>query len=190
MTVTLGNRNGSKPSVTEPAPGKIRNRACPHEDEGLGDGSAEAAHAPGSGSGSKRARFATWRNHAWGHVAGHGRVLRDVRPYAARPVSIRDVVAYTRVGGWVPGDHPWWVEAPGYAWGVIIAVPLTITGNIVLFVLQRPLRAAAVTLVWLMLWLAGVTLAPSPVLLLGSWAGLVAVSAGMVLTHPKKTGKA
>lgn len=187
---TLSGRNGYKPSVTEGVPGKIRNRACPHDHEGLEDGAGTAAPGVDSGSSSKRARLATWRNQAWGHVAGYGRVLRDARPYTACPVSIRDAVAYTRAGGWMPGDHGWWLESLGYTWGVIIAIPVTITGNSALFVLQRPLRATGAGLVWISLWWAGVVIAPSWALFFQVWAALAVVSIVLALTHPKKSGSA
>lgn len=71
-----------------------------------------------------------------------GRRLRGCSPYADRPASIRDVVDYTRAGGWVPGEHPWWVEAPGYVYGALVAVPVTVALYAVAWVLQRPSRLA------------------------------------------------
>lgn len=71
-----------------------------------------------------------------------GRRLRDCSPYADRPASVRDVVDYTRAGGWVPGDHPLWVELPGYVYGWLVAVPVTVTLYAVAWVLQRPSRLA------------------------------------------------
>lgn len=80
--------------------------------------------------------------------------LVEVRPYTDRPASIRDVVAYTRAGGWVPGEHPWWVEAPGHVYGWVVAVPVTVGLYAVAWVLQRPSRLLVFLLVAGLLWLA------------------------------------
>ncbi len=73
-------------------------------------------------------------------LAGLWRRLASCSPYADRPASIRDVVDYTRAGGWVPGEHPLWVEAPGYLYGALVAVPVTVALYAVAWVLQRPSR--------------------------------------------------
>lgn len=82
------------------------------------------------------------------------RGLAAVRPYTDRPASIRDVVVYTRSGGWVPGEHPWWVEAPGHAYGWLVAVPVTVGLYSVAWILQRPSRLLLFVLVAGLLWLA------------------------------------
>jgi hypothetical protein len=81
--------------------------------------------------------------------------LMACSPYTGRPAAIRDVVAYTRAGGWVPGEHAWWVELPGYAYGWLIAIPVTIALYGISWVLQRPSRLAMVALVAGLLWWAG-----------------------------------
>lgn len=81
--------------------------------------------------------------------------LQTVAPYSGRPASIRDVVEYTRAGGWVPGDHEWWVELPGYVYGYVVAIPVTVGLNTVAWVLQRFTRLLMVALVAGLLWWAG-----------------------------------
>lgn len=83
-----------------------------------------------------------------------GRRLKGCSPYADRPASIRDVVDYTRAGGWVPGDHPFWVELPGYIYGWLVAVPATVVLYGVAWVLQRPSRLALAVFTVVLLWWA------------------------------------
>lgn len=87
-------------------------------------------------------------------LAGIARRLAGCSPYADRPASIRDVVDYTRQGGWVPGEHPWWVEAPGYAYGALVAIPVTVALYAIAWVLQRPSRLILACLVALLLAVA------------------------------------
>lgn len=79
--------------------------------------------------------------------------VRDSSPYTYQPASIRDVVAYTKRGGWIPGKHPWWVESPGYGFGWLVAIPVTVVTVPLLFVTQRPMRAAAFGVTYgLLIW--------------------------------------
>ncbi len=64
--------------------------------------------------------------------------LANCQPYTAQPASIASVVEHTRRGGWIPGEHPWWWEAPGYAWGYLVAIPGSAVGYAFLWLLQRP----------------------------------------------------
>src|SRR5262249_60292002 len=68
-----------------------------------------------------------------------GRAL-SCAPYSGRPAAIKAVVEYTRAGGWVPGDHPWWVEAAGYVYGAVIAIPVTTILYTISWLVQRPTR--------------------------------------------------
>lgn len=72
-----------------------------------------------------------------GFLAGGWLRLKNSSPYTYRPESIRDVVGHTRRGGWIPGEHPWWVESPGYVFGLLVAIPATAMGNMLLWVAQR-----------------------------------------------------
>lgn len=81
--------------------------------------------------------------------------LMECSPYSGRPASIREVVEYTRAGGWVPGENPWWVEAPGYVYGWLVAVPVTVALYAVSWVLQRPTRLLMAVFIAGLLWWAG-----------------------------------
>ena len=104
------------------------------------------AHLKGSG---KRSTIALG---SW--LAVVGRRLKGCSPDADRPASIRDVVDYTRAGGWVPGEHPWWVEAPGYLYGALVAIPVTVALYAVAWILQRPSRLALACFTAVLLWWA------------------------------------
>jgi hypothetical protein len=99
-------------------------------------------HAPTEGKTVKDSASAMWDR------------LSECSPYSGRPASIRDVVSYTRAGGWVPGEHEWYWELPGYLYGYLIAIPVTVGLYGVSWVLQRPGRLAVVALVIGLLWLA------------------------------------
>lgn len=93
----------------------------------------------------------SWLGASW-------RRASDSSPYSDRPPSLRDVVEYTRAGGWIPGDHPWWVELPGYVYGVLVAIPGAVVGNAWLWVQARPGRVLIAALVYVLLRWAGVDL--------------------------------
>lgn len=90
-----------------------------------------------------RKRWAAWASR-----------LRECSPWTDRPRSLAEIERYTRAGGWVPGDHPKWVEAPGYAYGYVIALPLSALGYAGLWVLQRPSRVFVSLVVFFCIWLA------------------------------------
>jgi hypothetical protein len=73
--------------------------------------------------------------------------LASCAPYTDRPPALADVVAYVRAGGFVPGKHPWWVEAPGYVYGALVAVPATALGYSLMWIVQRPTRLLCVLFV-------------------------------------------
>lgn len=117
-------------------------------------------------------------------LAERGRRLASCAPYTDRPPSLEQVVAYVRAGGFVPGEQPWWVEAPGYAYGALVAVPFTAVGYALMWTVQRPSRLALVLYVLALVWAAW--LAPSllPALLLAPLLPL-AVYALAGLANPK-----
>jgi hypothetical protein len=86
--------------------------------------------------------------------AERGGRLASCAPYTDRPPSLADVVAYVRRGGFVPGTHPWWVEAPSYAYGALVAVPATALGYGVIWIVQRPTRLLCVLFVLALLFAA------------------------------------
>jgi hypothetical protein len=117
-----------------------------------------------------------------GFLADQGRSVRDSGPLDYRPSSIRQVWQRTTQGGWIPGDHPWWVELPGYAFGFLVAVPATVLLAPQLYVLQRLGRTKVgaifcvllvatrvAYIVWFPLWLVGHVLL-FVVHLLGGWS--------------------
>jgi len=65
------------------------------------------------------------------------------------------VVAYTRAGGWVPGNNSWQVELPGKVYGWTVAVPVTVLAHLLLWTIQRPARLIGVSVLTLLLWWAG-----------------------------------
>jgi hypothetical protein len=78
-------------------------------------------------------RLAAWLGAIW-------RWLRDTKPLSDQPASIRDVVRYTMAGGWIPGEHAWYWEAPGYAYGFLIAIPAAVIGNATLWITHKMWR--------------------------------------------------
>lgn len=147
--VTQGRRDGGGAgSGTEPE-GHDKDRARPR-DEPAGSASSQV---PLPCSATHRAvALGSW---LWGWLRVLGRRLRDCAPYTDRPASIHDVVTYTRAGGWVPGEHPWWVEAPGHVYGWVIAIPVTVALYIVAWVVQRGCRLLCVLGLYILLHLAG-----------------------------------
>lgn len=97
--------------------------------------------------GERRRRAVAW-------ATARGGRLASCKPYTDRPPSVADVVAYVKAGGFVPGDHPRWIELPGYAYGALVAVPVTVAGYSLMWVVQRPSRLALVLFVLGLLWLA------------------------------------
>ena len=98
-------------------------------------------------------------------LAERARGLAECSPYTDRPPSLEQVVGYVRAGGFVPGDQPWWVEAPGYAYGALVAVPATAVGYAFMWVVQRPSRLALVLYVLALVWAAWFAPSLMPVLL-------------------------
>lgn len=80
-------------------------------------------------------------------LAEWGARLASCAPYTDRPPSLADVVGYVKAGGFVPGEHPWWVEAPGYVYGALVAVPATAVGYAVICTVQKPTRLLLVLFV-------------------------------------------
>lgn len=79
--------------------------------------------------------------------------VRAAAPLDGHPKSIREMVAYTRAGGWVPGDRAGWVESIGYVWGCVVAVPASIVMYSVLWVVQHFTHVMMVGIVYgLLLW--------------------------------------
>lgn len=138
--VTDSKRNVGRPEAEPDSGGKIRNRASARADACPRDG-ATGSDSPSIPLGlSATPRMRTLRDGLWGWLRGVGARLHASSPYTGRPESIRDVVRYTLAGGWIPGEHPWWVEAPGYLYGFLIAIPAAIVGNIILWITHRPSR--------------------------------------------------
>lgn len=74
-------------------------------------------------------------------VKGRERLMQALMALlGARPSSIAALLAYTRAGGWVPGERPDWVEWPGKAYGYVVAVPVTAALYAVAAVVARPSR--------------------------------------------------
>lgn len=132
--------------------GKIRNRAHDmHGRAGPRDETVISADPSVPSARSAPARPRTQRDVA-GWLRGLGTRLHGCSPYADKPASIRDVVHYTAAGGWVPGDHPWYVESPGYAWGVLLAIPGVVVLNAAAWVIHKMGRAVVVGLALLVFW--------------------------------------
>lgn len=174
MTVTQGNRNAQAEQTGTDEEGKVRNRARGRASARLRLNDTDSHAEPDSGT---HAPSRTLGNYA----GGLGRRIRGAKPYAARPASVRDVVDYTRAGGWIPGDHPWWWESPGYAYGVLIAIPATITLYIASWVLQKMGRVFAVCLIYSLLLITGVQFGTTWVDAILVWLGLSLVSLILVL---------
>ncbi len=79
--------------------------------------------------------------------------LSEVDPWTAQPPSLEALVEYTRAGGWVPGEHPEWVEAPGKVYGYLVALPVTAVLYALALIVQRPSRLVLAVLVAGLLWL-------------------------------------
>ena len=56
------------------------------------------------------------------------------------PASIADVAAYTKAGGWMPGNQARWLETCGKLYGYLVAVPATAGLFLVVWFVQRPTR--------------------------------------------------
>lgn len=90
----------------------------------------------------------------WARQKARAAGAAQASPYTARPESVAQTVAYVRAGQFVPGDHPVWVELPGYLYGGLVAVPLTVAGNALVWMAQRPSRLALVMFVLGLVWLS------------------------------------
>jgi hypothetical protein len=113
--------------------------------------------APGAGAETESASasaLADRRRRAVAWAAERGGRLGSCAPYTDRPPALADVVAYVRAGGFVPGQHPWWVEAPGYVYGALVAVPATALGYSLMWIVQRPTRLLCVLFVLALLFAA------------------------------------
>lgn len=115
----------------------------------LRDGATGGGRETDSASASA---LVTPRDKSW--WVQRGKRLASCSPYTDRPPSVAEVVAYVRAGGFVPGEHPWWVEAPGYAYGALVAVPVTAVGYALMWIVQRPTRLLCVLFVAVLLALA------------------------------------
>lgn len=73
--------------------------------------------------------------------------------WRARPSSLASLHAYTRAGGWMPGEQPLPLEAAGMAYGWLIALPVTAVLYGLAWIVQRPSRAAVTALLALVWWL-------------------------------------
>ena len=161
MTVTTNEpiatdskRNGSPEDSGSGKSGKIRNRARDvRRGARLPRRAENSAEPSDSTPRSATPRTAALRSHLGERMASLPERLHKCSPYTNGTPSIRDVVVWTANGGWIPGDHPWWVESPGYAYGVLIAIP----GSVVLKAQSSALKmthAVVVGLFVFMLWLA------------------------------------
>ena len=56
------------------------------------------------------------------------------------PATLADVIAYTRAGGWVPGERVAWLEWVGKTYGWLVAVPVTGIAYLGVWFIQRPTR--------------------------------------------------
>lgn len=59
---------------------------------------------------------------------------------AEKPASVRECIAYTKAGGWMPGDRAPWLENIGKAYGYCIAVPATVLMDSIEWIVQKPTR--------------------------------------------------
>lgn len=66
---------------------------------------------------------------------------------AEKPASVRECIAYTKAGGWMPGDRAPWLEYIGKAYGCCIAVPATAALDVLEWFVQRPTRFFGAVLV-------------------------------------------
>jgi hypothetical protein len=132
---------------------KIRNRARDAQRGARpGDGAENSTAPSDSTTRSTTPLRTTLGSHVGGRLRGLGARLHASSPYSDRPASIRDVVSYTAAGGWIPGEHDWWWESPGYAWGVVIAIPLAVVGNSILWITHKFGRAMVAGLIFSLLW--------------------------------------
>jgi hypothetical protein len=110
---------------------------------------SNAAGPPNAGSNVQtraRAREVTART--W--TLGLGQVRRFTGPgwLDATPATVGQVLAYTRAGGWIPGDRARWLEAFGKVYGFVVAVPVTVAAFVTLWFIQRPTRVVGGVLLW------------------------------------------
>lgn len=154
-----------------------------------------AAESSVSESGTRVAwdRVCTLSHRAWGTTQRVGRRIHTSDPYTGAPASIRDVVAYTRKGGWIGGDHGRLAESPGYAYGVVVAIPVTMILHALCWTLQKMGRVASVALIVGLLRLAHVDVVGAVTakwwwlpLWLWIYIGLVAISCALVFPLPKR----
>jgi hypothetical protein len=66
---------------------------------------------------------------------------------AEKPASVRECIAYTKAGGWMPGDRAPWLENIGKAYGYCIAIPATAALDVLEWFVQRPTRFLGAVLV-------------------------------------------
>jgi hypothetical protein len=90
--------------------------------------------------------IADWAGDSWAWLkdwAGDGRSVAASRDgeslWRTAPPSLADLWAYTRTGGWMPGDQNVWLERAGKVYGaLVIAVAALVYAG--LFVIARPPR--------------------------------------------------
>lgn len=133
------NRKGAAQTATQEKNRSNRNRAWARV------GARPHVEIAGTAETETALRIAVSR--IWGWITARWVALLACRPYTDKPASIRDVVTYTLAGGWVSGEREWYKELPGYIYGGLIAIPVTIILNSTLWVLQRPMRVMAVALI-------------------------------------------
>lgn len=95
---------------------------------------------------NRRAARARWR----------ARDVQRLTPFRSPPVSIAELAAYIRSGGWVPGECAPVLEAAGKAYGWLIAIPVSVVLYVVAWLVQRPSRSALTAAVAGFLWLTQV----------------------------------
>jgi hypothetical protein len=117
--------------------------------------------------------------------------IKHSDPFAGTPKSIGAIVDDTAKGGAVPGDHAWWVEAPGYVWRCTVSIPLTMVLLPLVWVAQSGRRVLGATVVYGTLRWGGVDVtAGGWWSLVDAWLILVVVSTVLVaVKHPRKRNR-
>lgn len=104
----------------------------------------------GGGAGRLSVPLSAFTQGAW--WAGRWEQAKAMDVWHAQSPSLADTWDRTRRGDWVAGDHPWWIEAPGYVFGAaklgLIAVLLGLV-----WMVAAPARGAGVALLCLLLWI-------------------------------------
>lgn len=157
-TVTDSERNVPGEVVESPdneKGGHYKDRAPVRSHAGLRLDPAEPAEDPVPVERSNAANTVTVRTRMWRYVRALGRRLHTCSPYTDRPASIRDVVRHTFAGDWIPGDRSWWLESLGYAYGILIAIPVAVLASTLQWVAHKKRRALTVLVIIGLLHWAG-----------------------------------